>query len=469
MLSRPSEQGAQSTYFLRRAALVLLSFLLFWGCHTVEEEYQGYLQGQITVRSDLSATGSYDEFRVLVLEAEGRSIDTLACADTDENGHFATTVTAPERGIYTLSVWGRPGNDQLVSTEYVVADGDSTTFNLTLPLDRQRLRLNSQENAALDAYRNILALHRNALVNELRTDLTDSEPTRRRIRQTSSMLWRLRETFPGTYASQLAAAGSLSLLASRADSLLLERVHSIEPSNPRYVEAVQIGRRAAARLQGQSATLDFLDTFEARATSDAQRAGVQAARVQLFIDSLQSEAALSAAATLRRDYPHTRWAEWANRVSYELKNLRPGLPAPTLRARTVAGDSLSLQSLRGHPVLLEYYAPGDDLYGRQLATRNALYEATRPDSVTFVSVSVQPDTVVYRAFLSDRSLPGYSVIASGGRRDPIVRAYNVVGVPTRFLIDRDGRIVGRYSRGEFLALQEDLVRVVNGTLQGRGK
>ncbi len=467
MMHCPAVQVSRSVRSFARATLVFFGLLLLWGCEPHQEEYQGYLQGQITARSDVTATEEYGGFQVLVLEAEGRSIDTLASAETDEDGHFGTTVTVPERGIYTLTVWGRRPKDQLVSTEYVVADGDSTILNLTLPIDRQRLQLRSEENQALDVYRNILALHRNSLVNELRSDLTDAKPMTRRIRQTSSMLWRLQNTFPGTYASQLAATESLSLLANRADSVVLERVHSIEPSNPRYVQAVQIGGRAAARLQGQSAALDVLDTLEARAGSNAQRAGVQAARVQLFIDSLQSKAALSAAATLRRDYPQTRWAEWARRASYVVKNLVPGLQAPTLTARTVAGDSLSLRSLRGHPVLLEYFAPGDDLYGRQLATRNALYEATRPDSVAFVSVSVQPDTLLYRALLTDRSLPGRSVIAADGRADPLVQAYNVVDVPTRFLIDSDGRIVDRYSRGAFLALQEDLTKLVNGTLRIR--
>ena len=453
-----------SARILRWGVLVFFGGLLALGCNLSGDQSRGYLQGQITVRSDVDASDDYSGFRVLVLEAEGRSLDTLASAETDREGRFATPVTAPERGIYTLTVWGRRGREKLASTDYVVADGDSATLNLTLPLRGRRVGVRSQENAALDAYRNTLAQHRRSLVKDLQSDATTSDAMSRRIRQTSSVLWRLQETFPGTYASELAAIESLSLLAGWDDSLVVERVHSIEPTNPRYVEGVQIGRRAAARFEGQAAALDLLDTFAARARTGVQRAGVEAARIQLFIDSLDAEAALSAAEDLRTNHPNTKWAEWADRATYEVKNLLPGMEAPPLSARTLAGDSLSLRALRGRPVVLEFFAPGDDLYGRQLATRNALYRGTRADSVAFVSVSVRPDTLLYRALVNNRSHPGHSVIAPEGREDPIVEAYNVARVPTRFLIDAEGRLVGRYQGSAFLALQEDLATLVDRSL-----
>ncbi|HKL88521.1 MAG TPA: hypothetical protein VJ884_05910, partial [Salinibacter sp.] len=60
----------------------------------------------------------------------------------------------------------------------------------------------------------------------------------------------------------------------------------------------------------------------------------------------------------------------------------------------------------------------------------------------------------------NRSMPGRRVIAAGGQEDPIVEAYNVADVPVRYLIGADGRIVGRYDGSAFLALQEDLTRLI---------
>ena len=455
-----------SAYRLRSAgiALVLLG-ILATGCETPSPDpIRSQLEGRITVRSSVDTSGNYDGFRVLVLNAQGRSIDTLGIGVTDRKGHFAMTVEAPERGVYPLTIWGRRGQQRLATTEFVVAEGDSATLKATFPLNRRRLRVRSSENSAFAGYRNTLAQHRRAIVKQLQTDATDSIAMSRRIRQTSSVLWSLRETFPGTYAGQLAATESLSLLDGWNDSLLVARARTIRPANPRYVEAVQIARRAVARRHGQAAALALLDTFKTRAQTDPQRAGVDAVRVQAFIDSLKSEAALSTAQNLKNDFPDTKWAEWADGAMYEVNNLMPGATAPNVTAQTVSGDSVSLRDLRGHPVVLEYYRPGNDLFARQLATRNTLYQATRPDSVSFLSVSVDPDTLLYRAFVDNRTIQGTNIIAPSGTEDSIATAYNVVDVPTRYLIDADGTIVGQYEGAAFLSLQEDLTRML-GTSQ----
>jgi len=440
--------------------LSVFAAVLILSCRSVPDRPQAHLEGRITVESNVDATGDYSGFRVLVVDANERAIDTLGHATTDADGRFQMSVAAPERGIYTLMVWGREGRQRLASTDYVVAAGDSASLDVTFPRQRRQLRVRSQENAALQGYRNTLAQHRTSLVKGLQSDAQGTNDISHRIRQTTSVLWSLQETFPDTYAGQLAATESLSLLAGWNDSLVVERAKTIGPSSPRYVEAVRIARRATARLKGRDAALNLLDTFESQAETHAQRAGVQADRVRAFIDSLQSRAALSAAQKLKNNYPNTKWADWADRATYEIKNLLPGKEAPQISAQTLSGDSLSLGDFKGRPVVLEYFAPGDQLFGRQLSNRNALYDATRSDSVAFVSVSVDPDTLLYDALLDNRSLPGHRVIAPGGKDDPIVEAYNVADVPTRFLIGADGRIGGRYQGTAFLALQEDLVQLL---------
>ena len=423
---------------------------------------QSHLLGRITTEEGRDFAG----FQVLVVDVEGRTIDTLGRAVTASDGEFSLTVTAPERGVYPLMIWGRDGIRRLASTDYVVVDGDSGTLRVDFPLEDRALQVRSDENTALRAYRNTIAQHRRTLVERLRAEAVDSNAISQGVRQTSSMLWSLQKTFPETYASQLGAAESLSLLSGWDDSLVVARARGVDPSSPRYVEVAQIARRAEARLRGQTAALDLLDTFAAQARSPEQRAGIQAARIRMFIDSAEVDAALSAAHRLRNEYPDTKWADWAERVQYEINNLRVGMRAPPFEARTVDGDSISLLGFAGHPIVLEYYRPGSKLYQQQLATRNALFERTRTDSVAFVSVSVSPDTLLYRAFAQNRPLPGQDVIAAGGMDDPLVAAYNVADVPTRVLIDATGRIVGRYPGSAFFAFQEDLARLLRPPEEG---
>ncbi len=431
------------------------------GCRNPESDrVQSYLKGHIQGPSPVGKKEDHSGFRVLVIEAQGRTIDTLGRAVTDPDGTFSMTVRASERGIYPLTVWGPYGEKQLATTDYVVADGDSGTLGLEFPLKGQSLRVRSPENEALAAYRNTTAQHRRVLQERLRADSTAPNATSRGVRRTSSMLWSLQKTFPGTYASELGAAESLSLLTGWDDSLVVQRARLIEPSSPYYVEAVRCAYHAAARRQGRDAALQLLTEFESRALTSVQRAALQAIRVRAFVDSQQSEAARSAAQTLRNEYAGTKWADWAKRIGHEVRHLQPGTRAPNVHLRTTDGNSLSLRSLRGRPVVLEYFRPGNEIYHLQLGTRDALYRSTRADSVAFIAISVEPDTLVYEAFTRARVFPGQHVIAERGMEDPAVTTYNIVDVPTRVLIDAEGRLVGRYSGTAFFAFQEDLAQLL---------
>lgn len=456
--------GTSPSWRQAGSVLLVVAALGLWiGCQPDPEEVEGVLEGRLTVESSVDSVEGAQGFRVLVVHPQRRRLDTLGHVTTDRQGDFRMRVTAPRRGVYPLMIWGRQGDRRLATVEYVVAEGDTARLRATLPLDGRRIQVRSPENDALSGYRNAMAQHRRTLLLRLKGRAYDANVTAQGIRQTSSVLWELQRTYPGTYAAELAMVEALSLLEGWNDSLVVSRVRSIAPTNPRYVEAAQVGRRAAARWKGQEAALTLLDSLEARATSREQRAGIQSVRVRAFIDSLQEDAAQRAAATLRSEHPGTQWAEWAERVQYEWRHLLPGTPAPPFSVRTLRGDSLSLADLRGRPIVLEFFEPGMGLYARQLPTRNTLYQVTRPDSVAFVAVSVEPDTVLTRAFLSNRSLPGHRVIVPRGGDESVMDAYNIVRTPVRFLIDPRGRIVRRYEGTAFLSLQDDLMTLLDTT------
>ncbi len=451
-----------------RAALsgrcVLGAFVLVvlcGACQPPSSSVRSHLTGRVVVDSSAGALDADRDVRLLVVRPDGRRLDTLGHARPGPDGRFQMPISAPERGLYALSLWGRGGREQLASTEYVVAPGDTATLRVSLPLRGAGLRPVSPENRALQAYRNAMTMHQRLLTRRLRTAPPNATMQVQNIRLTSSVLWGLRDRYPGTYAAGFAAVESLSLLEGWNDSLVVARAQQIDAASPRYADAAHIARRAEARLDGHRAALALLDTLEARAATARQRAGVQAARIQAFLDSAQVEAALSASQRLRARFPHTPWAEWARRTEYEAARLRPDMTAPNLTIRTLRGDTLSLHGLRGRPVVLEYYRPGLDLYALQRPLRNALYDATRADSVAFVSVSTEPDTLVNRAFLHNRRLPGHRAIAADGPQDPLVRRYNATRLPRWVLIDDTGAIVDSYWAGDFPALRQGLTQLLH--------
>ena len=435
-------------------------------CQPPSSSVQSHLTGHVVVDSSAEALDAYRDVRLLVVRPDGRRLDTLGHARPGPDGRFQMPISAPERGLYALSLWGRAGREQLASTEYVVAPGDTATLRVSLPLRNEGLRPVSPENRALQAYRNAMTMHQRLLTRRLWDAPPSANVQVQNIRLTSSVLWNLRDRYPGTYAAEFAAVESLSLLEGWNDSLVAARAQQIGPDSPRYVDAAHIARRAEARLSGHRAALTLLDTLEARAATARQQAGVQAARIQTFLDSAQVEAALSASQRLRSRFPRTSWAKWAQGTEYEAAHLQPGMTAPNLKLRTLRGDTLSLRSLRGRPVVLEYYRPGLDLYALQRPLRNALYDATRADSVAFVSISTEPDTLVNRAFLQNRRLPGHRAIAADGTSDPLVTRYNAVRVPRWILIDGTGAIVDCYRAGDFPVLRQSLTQLLRSEPSG---
>jgi len=424
---------------------------------------QSYLQGRVVVDSAEHSGTGHSGFRVLVVRPDGRRLDTLGHTRTAPDGHFRMRIRAPKRGIYTLALWGRQGRQRVATTEYVVAAGDSASLHVELPHSRRSLRPESPENQALRAYRNAMAVHQRLLARRVRAEVPVPTAQAQSTRLISSTLWNISSRYPRTYAGQHAAVASLAHLEGWNDSLVVARARRIDSSSPRYVDVVRIARRAEARRHGQRAALDLLDTLQVRTSAPRQQAGVHAVRVQAFLDSTQFKAAFAAAERLREAHPGTRWAQWAQRVQYEAAHLQPGQPAPTLQIPSLQGAPTSLQALKGHPVVLEYYRPGSDLHSLQRPLRNALYDATRPDSVSFVSLSVEPDSLVNQAFLRTQRLPGRTTLLSQGLQDPMATRYNVVHTPTWILIDKDGRLVNRYRAGDFPSLRRHLIQLLSAS------
>jgi len=424
-----------------------------------ETTVHSYLEGRLTVSAEIDSVPDYRDFEVLVaLNNEGLP-DTLGFAVTDSTGGFHFDITAPERGFYPLFVSRR---GQILGVgELAVAEGDSATLKATFPLGNRSLRFRSMENSAWAAYRNTKAQYNKALVEIIRSGQYDEQAVANSVAQTTMIFWNIRTTFPNTMGSEVASAEAVLMIGGWNDSLALAWAMEIDPQHSSYAEVGRMARQAQARLAGQAAALQLIGDFQARAVNDQQRAQLQAERVLAHLDSLQHDEALAAAHALIDTYPtNTDWTDWAARAIYELENLLPGMMAPSFTATTKEGDTVVLDSLRGRLVLLEFYVPQDPVFQREVQERNALYEAVGEVALVIVSVSAEPDTLLNEAFLEGRDVPGFHVFAPEGLDHRIARSYNINVLPTRYLIDSEGKIIGKYVGGAMATLREDVMALL---------
>ncbi len=453
-----------------RFLLILTFGLLLAACRNdapeappADDTVRSYLEGRLTINPAVDSVADYRGFEVLVLyREEAQDADTLGYAVTDSTGAFAMDVTAPDRGVYPLIISRR--GQVMRQGEIVVAEGDSGRMQLVFPLGSRPFNIRSQENGAWMAYRNARAHYNTALARLVQSENYDAAQMHNLVEQTAALLWNLRETFPNTVGSDVAEAEAVALLNGWNDSLAVAWAKQIDPDSPSYVEIARVARQATARLQGQEAALLLLREFQSHAVSDADKAGIQTEVVIAHLDSLHPSQALAAAETLTTRYPETVWSDWAERASYELENLQPGQPAPVFSAQTADRTAFSLADLRGKIVLLEFYAPATQVYQRDVEARHALMDEFG-DALRVVSYSLNPDSLINEAFLDGQALQGIHLFAPSdeGYEAEIPRLYNVNTLPTRYLIDQNGNIAGKYIGGGTMDILHGDVRALTQT------
>ncbi len=409
------------------------------------------LSGVITVSPAVDPTKDYRGFEVLVAVDNDGEPDTLGFAVTDSTGAFAMDIVAPSRGRYMLVISRR--GSILTMSALAVADKDTATVRAVFPMGSRPLRIRSMENSAWMAYDNTTAQHRISLLKLVQDGEYDEEKAANLIRQTGTILWGMQETFPGTMGAEWAVAEAVTMTANWDDSLAVDRALQVSPLNPRFVDVARAARAAQSRLAGQEAAIVLLEQFAAQAEEDLQQSTLEFEIIAAHLDSAEHDVALEKAIAFRDEHVGTPQEEWGKRAIYELENLIPGKQAPTFSLRDLSGDALVLEDLRGSYVLLEFYDPQDDAYEREMPGRAALAESVA--DLRIISISMAPDSLITEAFFDSRDVPGTHAIRPPG----LAPLYNVNVLPTRFLIDAEGRIIAKYVGSAMAAIYDDLVGI----------
>lgn len=136
-----------------------------------------------------------------------------------------------------------------------------------------------------------------------------------------------------------------------------------------------------------------------------------------------------------------------------------GQIAPAFTAKDMQGRELSLEALRGRPVLIDFWAswcpPCRDavVVLRRLADQYG-------DRLAIIGVSLDEDPRAFEAFVYNHHLPGFQV-HDGGPFGPISVLYGApaASIPYSVLIDSDGKVL---EIGHSLTHQETAIARVTG-------
>jgi peroxiredoxin len=116
-------------------------------------------------------------------------------------------------------------------------------------------------------------------------------------------------------------------------------------------------------------------------------------------------------------------------------------PAPDFALPTLSGESIRLSDLRGKAVLLNFWATWCVPCRTEMPTMEALYQAYRDRGLAVVGINLDMlSTAGVETFVKEVTVTFPIVL------DPswsTARAYGVFGLPTTYLIDRQGNVVVR--------------------------
>lgn len=140
-------------------------------------------------------------------------------------------------------------------------------------------------------------------------------------------------------------------------------------------------------------------------------------------------------------FPGTRAADLAV-AKLHSRRLTRGSDLLDLGAGTITGGRCELGQYRGSVVLLDFWSVANVDSMRERTRMTDLYRSYHPAGLEIVSVSVDDEQslpAVHAAILKFK-LAWPQVFEGAGIYSPLARAYNVVAVPARIVVGRDGRV-----------------------------
>lgn len=115
-------------------------------------------------------------------------------------------------------------------------------------------------------------------------------------------------------------------------------------------------------------------------------------------------------------------------------------PAPALSLPGLDGRPVSLADFKGKVVLLDFWATWCDPCVAELPDLKRLHNDYKEKGFSVLGVSLDEELEAVPRFVRENKVP-YPIMLNGSEPPP---DYPLPGIPTAFLIDRNGLIVEKY-------------------------
>lgn len=403
------------------------------------------LSGVITVDGSNDLTGIIVDITMLG--------DTLFKAETDIDGYFSGVITVSQPGAYPFTI--SRNNRILHVGDVILAPGDTIRISGAIPRLAQTFQAESREN---NAWQTLLRLNRqyDRLMRIATSGVVTPDSVRSLILQWSDLYWSLRESSPGTYAAEQGSMNSIEMLFGVDNEKLSARISELGNSKSDFATKLTVGAELALQKDGLEAGLAYVDALKASVKDKELKSSADMRRIELMLVMGDETRALAEVNAFRRTHKGTAYDNWAESLEYELMNLIPGKRLPDFTIYTSQTDSITSQSLKGKPYMIEFVTLAGGPYVATYPALARLHAKAAPKGIRFITVPLDAYPEIIDGFFIERKKQWTFTPFGAFNRSAIGDQLRVDRVPMRYLVGSDGLVIGRYFVYDTAEFEADL-------------
>lgn len=143
----------------------------------------------------------------------------------------------------------------------------------------------------------------------------------------------------------------------------------------------------------------------------------------------------------------------------EIKRVAIGQPAPAIEAETPNGEIITLESLKGKYVLIDFWASWCGPCIKEVPNVKKIYDKFKDKGFEILAISLDDDKDKWIKGIAKHDLNWLHASTLKGWKCNIGKEYNVTGVPRMYLLNDKGEILFDNIKGH--QLEEELNKIFN--------